>query len=90
MEERVTALLRDAGRAHHHAFIEVNGDDPEWPAWYARYLAPQLGAVLGRTVDVDALIVQLAQLEAARQRDGSKDWPRYYAARIADTGVRTL
>jgi len=88
MEERLAALLRDAGRAHHQAFIDVNGEDPDWPAWYARYLAPELGAMMGRIVDVGALTVQLAQLEAARQRDGSKDWPRYYAARIAGVGVR--
>lgn len=25
------SLLIEAGKAHHHAFLDTDGDDPEWP-----------------------------------------------------------
>ena len=35
-----------AGRAHHQAFIETDGEDPEWPLWYASYLQAPLSSKL--------------------------------------------
>ena len=31
-------LFRETGEAHHQAYIETEGADPEWPLWYAEYL----------------------------------------------------
>ncbi|MCI0436538.1 MAG: hypothetical protein L0271_23315 [Gemmatimonadetes bacterium] len=84
MEERLAALLREAGRAHHQAFLETHGEDAQWPAWYARYLADPLGQTIGSSVNVERLATVLSALEAARERDGIADWPRYYAARVAE------
>ena len=33
--EQIAELLALTGKTHHAAFIEVDGDDPEWPLWYA-------------------------------------------------------
>ncbi len=81
-EDQLAALLREAGKAHDLAFLDVNGEDPEWPAWYAGWLAPRLGPLLDRPLDVAQLAVQLAQLEEERTNAGAGDWPRYYAARM--------
>jgi hypothetical protein len=36
--ERLAALFKQTGEAHHEAFLDTDGDDPEWPLWYAKYL----------------------------------------------------
>ena len=30
-------LFHEVGEAHHQAYIETDGADPEWPLWYADY-----------------------------------------------------
>jgi hypothetical protein len=77
---RIAALLGSAGQAHHHAFAATNGDDPEWPAWYARYLTPGLPELLGVTVAPEALAEQLRMADAEhRAKAPSQDWAEYYA-----------
>ena len=39
-------LLEAAGPAHHQAFIATDGEDPEWPLWYAEYLQEGMSAAL--------------------------------------------
>ena len=46
--EKLSQLLLETGHAHHQAFIETDGEDPEWPLWYADYLMDRLPAALGR------------------------------------------
>ncbi|MDA1334740.1 MAG: hypothetical protein O2794_01835 [bacterium] len=38
MEEEINQILEDTAEAHHEAFKKQNGEDPEWPSWYAQYL----------------------------------------------------
>lgn len=35
---RVAALLHEAGETHHVVYRIVDGDDPDWPSWYADWL----------------------------------------------------
>src|SRR5687767_10590903 len=46
MPPRITLaeIFRAAGKAHHRAFAATKGDDPRWPEWYARDLAPMLSS----------------------------------------------
>ncbi|HLA44113.1 MAG TPA: hypothetical protein VJZ27_11790, partial [Aggregatilineales bacterium] len=44
---KLTALMQETGKAHHQAFIESDGADPEWALWYAEHLQKKLGAILG-------------------------------------------
>lgn len=44
--QQIAEILEEAGNAHHQAFIETDGDDPEWPLWYADYLHKELGTLL--------------------------------------------
>ncbi|MGH2357147.1 MAG: hypothetical protein ACRDGJ_03925, partial [Candidatus Limnocylindria bacterium] len=78
--ENIAALLREAGSAHHLAFAATNGDDPDWPRWYAEYLATPLAELLGRPLTVSALEADLASADAEhRTRAPSADWSSYYA-----------
>jgi hypothetical protein len=67
--------------AHHRAFAAVNGADSEWPAWYAEYLAPRLGAAFQIDINVATLAAELAALDATlRAHAAGIDWAVYYAA----------
>jgi hypothetical protein len=77
----IAELLRGAGQAHHHAFAATNGEDPEWPAWYARYLTPALSDLLGTSFAPGALAEALGKADAEhRAMAPSQDWAEYYAA----------
>lgn len=79
----VEALLRESGPAHHKAYIETDGDDPDWPIWYAGYLRDRLNALLGTDLTKTQLVVLLVELDALqRSDDPSGDWPAFYAERI--------
>lgn len=77
--QQLIQLFRDAGSAHHQAFLSTNGNDPEWPAWYAAWLAPRMQSLLGSPFAPPRLEQQLKALEDRRQARGVADWPSFYA-----------
>jgi hypothetical protein len=77
---RVVELLRETHRAHHAAFMAVDGDDPEWPAWYARYMIEPLRALGLEVTSVQSLSAVLDRLNTAyTEAAPNLDWPTYYA-----------
>lgn len=54
--EGLARLLAEAGRSHHQAFIDTDGDDPEWPLWYAGYLEDRIPAHLGMALTRSKLV----------------------------------
>jgi hypothetical protein len=78
--ENLVELLREAGRVHHQAFAGVDGEDPDWPLWYASYLLERLrlrfGPDLTRSELVTALV--LAAEDHARQAPDT-EWAVHYA-----------
>ena len=73
-------LFRSTAQAHHRAFIGTNGDDPDWPAWYAQEMAAPLSALLGVTIEPENLARALRKLDQDIQRKApSSDWTLYYA-----------
>ena len=78
--EQLAALFRAAGAAHEEAFAATRGEDPEWPSWYARYLAPRLQQELGGQVDQVALAADLRKVDSAYRAGGGREpWPEFYA-----------
>ncbi|MER3554112.1 MAG: hypothetical protein C4331_07140 [Meiothermus sp.] len=78
---QLSDLFRKAGQAHHRAFIRTNGEDPEWPLWYAEYLLPRLKPYLARSVSNSELVCWLIQTEKDR---AVADWPTVYAMRLLE------
>lgn len=79
----IADLLRQTGHAHHQAFLDTDGYDPDWPNWYASYLAPRLPALL----EAEILQSELASLLLAldqQLKDSSQDahWADYYAREL--------
>ena len=82
--EQLASLLRDVGSAHHRAFAAVDGDDPDWPRWYAEYLIPRLPDELSGSYSRDALAARLKQLDQDyRAGETHQHWAEYYAERLS-------
>jgi hypothetical protein len=87
MDERIKeleSLFAEVGKAHHTAYIETDGFDPEWPIWYAEYLHDKLPPLLEAELTKSELVYLIIHLSKVHELDapGSK-WPRYYARYLA-------
>jgi hypothetical protein len=79
-KEELTRALRLAGPAHHRAYLDTNGEDPEWPLWYAGYLHPQVTAILSLPLTRSELVCWLVLADKQHRRENPEaDWPSYYA-----------
>lgn len=80
LARRLEELFRETGEAHHQAYIETDGADPEWTLWYAEYMRDRLAPLLDATFTRSAL-VYLLNLVANEQplRAPGANWARYYA-----------
>ena len=82
-ETELAALVSDAGHAHHAAYIESDGIDPDWAMYYAGYLEAHLGDRLGRKASRSELTYLL--IKAQREHDALPDarpFADYYAGVI--------
>lgn len=78
---RLIALFREAGSAHHKAFITTNGDDPEWPIWYAEFLQPKLNGFLPTRWTKSEVVYLLLRAEKERSAITPQlSWPEFYAS----------
>ena len=79
-KREVGVVLREVGSAHHAAFADTGGDDPQWSEWYAHKLAGPLSRIIG--IDLTAPVVahhlEAVEREQARSAFDSL-WPEYYA-----------
>ena len=76
----VTTLMRESGKAHHKAYLITDGEDDEWPIWYADYLQQPLGRLFSMTFTRSQIVYCLMSVEFERQAvDPNLDWPGYYA-----------
>ena len=87
MKEGLVPQLRDllveTGGAHHQAFIDTDGADPDWPIWYADYLVDRLPPLLGSTTTKSKIIHLLMQMEEIRLAESpDADWAQFYADRL--------
>ena len=74
-----TDLLAQAAEEHHVAFAHTDGDDPEWPAWYAGWLRERIPAG-AEGVDEASLARLLEEAAQSYQASGSTaPWPEFYA-----------
>ncbi len=73
-------LLQETGKAHHQAFLDTNGFDPEWALWYAEHLENRLPTHLGRELTRSEIVYLLwAAMKAQADEESPEPWPEYYA-----------
>ena len=79
-ERELADLLVETGQAHHQAYLESDGFDPEWASWYAPYLQTRPADRLGREITRSELVYLL--IKAQREHDVAADgspWASHYA-----------
>jgi len=76
LARQLEGLFHEVGEAHHQAYIETDGADPEWPLWYADYLREGLGGLLDASFTKSELV--LVANEQPLKAPGA-NWVRYYA-----------
>ncbi|NJN83864.1 MAG: hypothetical protein HC802_17370 [Caldilineaceae bacterium] len=80
----IAGLLKEAGNAHHQAFVETDGADAEWPIWYAEYLHARLAEALNASFTKSELVYLIVLLDAEQRLHApSAEWSRYYAKSLA-------
>ena len=78
--EPLKDLFQSAGSEHHHAFLETDGADPEWPLWYAGFIREKIAGLLGADFTLSELVHLLLSAEEERQsRAPQAGWEAYYA-----------
>lgn len=76
--------FREAGRAHHQAYLATDGDDPEWPLWYAEHLHAALQQDLGVRFTRSELVYLLVLADKTHREEAPEtDWPAFYARLLA-------
>ncbi|HWS80921.1 MAG TPA: hypothetical protein VN178_07835 [Rubrobacter sp.] len=80
---QLEGLFHEVGAAHHQAYIETDGADPEWPLWYADYLRERLGELLDASFTKSELVHMLVLVanEQPLVAPGA-NWARYYAKKF--------
>lgn len=77
-------LLSQVGPAHHRAFSATDGEDPDWPTWYAAWLLERLPEPVPK-LDEAQLAAMLEMAAETHKTSGSdEDWPGFYARFITD------
>ncbi|MCA9866145.1 MAG: hypothetical protein KIS95_01380 [Anaerolineae bacterium] len=72
--------MKEAGQAHHEAYLDTDGADPDWPIWYAGYLRDRLAGLLNAQFTKSELVYLLVTLDREVQRNApGTDWQAYYA-----------
>jgi len=88
--DSIADLMREAGNAHHEAYLSSNGEDPDWPIWYANYLVEPLSGLFGTEFTRSQLVFCLMSAEFERAAIApDTDWPRYYAEHFAERFAKT-
>lgn len=78
--ENLAKLFMETGEAHHQAYIETDGADPDWAIWYADYLHDKLSEHLGVTLTKSDIIYQVMRISYLQAQDAPQsNWTRYYA-----------
>jgi len=73
-------LFRECGEAHRRTFRDRDGDDPEWPLWYADFLMERLTKRLKAKFTKSELVYLLVAADREQEfRAPGADWPGYYA-----------
>ena len=83
--QKLAELFRQTGKAHHDAFIETDGEDPEWALWYAEYLQERIRPFLASSLTRSRLVFCLVGADNEhRAIDSDVPWPEYYAGHILE------
>lgn len=83
--QELTQLLKATGEAHHQAYLDTDGYDPEWPLWYADYLFERLPAYISASVTRSELVYLMVYLNRIQSEEAPEEsWDHFYARNLVD------
>ena len=82
--DQIATVLAAAGPAHHAAYIDTDGDDPEWPLWYATHVIEDLRRILDQPdLTVSRVVWAFVDSDVSHRRDvPGTPWHTHYAERF--------
>ena len=81
--DRLDKLLRSAARAHH---AEFGGPNPGWPEWYAEFIHPEIGGIVGFEPTIEQVADWLRDVDELQRTEAPNDfWPPFYARWILES-----
>jgi len=85
LHARLSRLIRDCQRDHRAAFAQTDGNDPDWPLWYAEYLLLPLETALGADFHKSQLIYALMNADFEHTgRAPESDWADFLASELIE------
>jgi glutaredoxin len=83
--KQLTALFKETEEAHHAAFVKTDGNDPDWPLWYADYLRDRLLPFLAAPITRSRLVSCLVATDDEHSATNPQaPWSEYYARRVIE------
>lgn len=83
LPNQIAELFLEAGHAHHQAYIETDGLDPEWPLWYAQYLQEKLGRLLNHSLTQSEIVYHIIRLDKEYTSKARRQiWQEFYAQEL--------
>jgi len=78
-------VFQETGSAHHTAFLETDGVDPEWPIWYAEHLRAPLANALQTAFTKSQLVYCVMDADFEHQaRAPESNWHEFYAEQFIE------
>jgi hypothetical protein len=85
----VSDSLIETAEAHHKAFSATEGEDPDWPLWYADYLLEKIRKMLNAKFTKSELIYMLVKADKEMGLNApAAYWPRFYATFFVDAYLK--
>lgn len=85
LRNAIAGILAETGRAHHEAFAASDGEDPDWPIWYANYARDRIAETAGMEFSRSQLIYCLIRADIEHQaRSPESDWAEFYATEMVE------
>lgn len=79
-----TELLSQVGPAHHRAFSATDGEDPDWPTWYAVWLLERLPEPAPEVGEAHLAALLATAAETHKASGSTEDWPGFYARFVTE------
>ena len=85
LRNNLVDLFRETGSAHHTAFLETDGADPEWPIWYAEHLQTPLADALQTAFTKSQLVYCVMDADFEHQACAPEsNWHEFYAEQFIE------
>lgn len=82
-KEELIKLFVVAGKAHESAFADRDGEDEDWPLWYAEFLKEKINKLLNTKISLSNLVYFLIQFENERNLwSENSEWTSFYSERL--------